>query len=131
MLALRYSLRWKLAGTSLLAIAIIGALVPEFTVWGFQFRIAIVQPDKMLHFMTFFFLAAWFSGQYSRRSYWRIAVGLVAFGALIELIQGMVSYRVSDWMDLYADGLGIAAGLTLALLGVGGWSLRVERWLDK
>jgi VanZ family protein len=72
----------------------------------------------------------WFSGQYARQSYWRIGVGLIAFGALIELIQSMVSYRTAEWMDMYADGVGITIGLIIALLGAGGWSLRMERWLE-
>ena len=57
-------------------------------------------------------------------------MGLIAFGALIELIQGMVSYRTAEWMDMYADGVGITLGLIIALLGAGGWSLRVEQWLE-
>jgi VanZ family protein len=56
-------------------------------------------------------------------------VGLIAFGILIELIQGTISYRTSEWMDLLGDTLGIALGLIIAALGVGGWSVWIEERL--
>ena len=128
MLALRYRSRWQLAGIVLLLTALVAALLPDlpFIDLSRPFRMT----DKGLHALAFAFLAVWFSGQYARRSFWRIGVGLIAFGALIELIQGMVSYRNAEWMDMYADGVGITMGLIIALLGAGGWSLRVEQWLE-
>ncbi len=128
MLALRYRSRWQLAGIVLLLTALVAALLPDlpFIDLSRPFRMT----DKGLHALAFAFLAVWFSGQYARRSFWRIGLGLIAFGALIELIQGMVSYRNAEWMDMYADGVGITMGLIIALLGAGGWSLRVEQWLE-
>jgi len=81
-----------------------------------------------MHIVAFTFLAAWFSGQYERKSYWRIALGLIAFGVLIELVQNTINYRTSEWMDLVGDVIGISAGLIIAVLGVGGWSKRLEEW---
>ena len=60
------------------------------------------------------------------QSYWRIALGLLAFGLLIELCQRMVTYRSADWLDVGADAAGIIAGLVISLAGVGGWSRRLE-----
>ena len=57
-------------------------------------------------------------------------MGLLAFGILIELVQGTISYRTSEWMDLVGDAVGITAGLAIGLLGVGGWSVRVEERLS-
>ena len=130
MLALKYRRYWQIASILLLGFAMMAALLPEFRFWYFDPEKLFKFSDKVLHIATFVFLSTWFSGQYDRRSYWRITAGLLAFGALIELIQGMVSYRSSEWMDMYADGIGIAMGLSVALLGAGGWSLRVERWLE-
>ena len=103
------------------------ALVPElpFHELTSQFTLS----DKVMHIAAFTFLAVWFSGQYERESYWRIAVGLIAFGILIELVQGTISYRTSEWMDLLGDAVGIAAGLIIAALGAGGWSVWVEERL--
>ena len=131
MLVLRHAFGWQFAGIVFLALALVVAMLPEIPFWHFDPNSPFALSDKALHMLTFTFLAAWFSGQYSRQSYWRIALGLVLFGALIEVFQGMVSYRTSEWMDLYADAVGIAACLIIALLGVGGWSQRVELWLER
>jgi len=86
----------------------------------------LIDFDKWLHGVTFAFLAVWFSGQYSRKRYGGIGIGLFLFGIVIELCQRMVSYRTAELMDLAADTVGIAVGLIIALAGVGGWSLRIE-----
>lgn len=130
MLSLRYARRWQIAGIFLLAIVLAFALAPPD--WfrlgdpGSQFFIA----DKWLHGLTFVALALWFSGQYARHSYWRLILGLTAFGLLIEVTQRMVAYRSADWMDLMADLLGIGVGMAIALAGAGGWCLRFEEWLQ-
>ena len=84
--------------------------------------------DKLLHMSTFTLLALWFSGQYRRASYLRVAVGLLLFGALIEFCQYLVGYREADWFDMAANTVGIVLGLGVAIAGLGGWSLRVEDW---
>ena len=127
MLPLKYAARWQFAGIAFLMLVLTAALLPEIPFWPDDPSARFEFSDKLLHMIAFTFLAAWFSGQYARTSYWRIAVGLLAFGALIELIQGTVAYRSSEWLDLYADGIGIVAGLIIARLGLGGWSERVER----
>lgn len=129
MLPLRYVTRWRVAGVVLLLAVFLSTLVPA--IWfrsNHAFRI-LVDSDKLAHGVVFLVLAVWFSGQYSARSWWRIALGLLAFGVLIELCQRMTSYRSAEWLDLYADAAGIAIGLLLARAGAGGWSLRFERWL--
>ncbi len=88
----------------------------------------IAHADKWLHGLTFLALSLWFAGQYRSRSYWRVAVGLMAFGLLIELCQLMVAYRTADWIDIGANTAGIIAGLAVASAGLGGWCLRVEAW---
>ena len=124
MKSLRYARRWQLAGVLLLALVMVAALVPKlpFEELTAQFKIS----DKVMHIAAFTFLTVWFAGQYEKKSYWRIAVGLMAFGILIELVQGTISYRTSEWLDLLGDAAGIAAGLIIAMLGVGGWSVWVE-----
>lgn len=133
MLPLRYAQRWRAAGLFLLVIVLTATLMPA--VWFFtgkpQLVSWITNIDKWMHVATFLFLAVWFAGQYERRSYWRIALGLVLFGILIEVCQRMVSYRSAEWYDLAADVLGIVIGLTVAWLGLGGWSLRAEAWLAR
>lgn len=128
MLPLRYAARWRTAGLVLLALVLLASLTPVF--WFFPDRKGFVSwfvhVDKWLHGIAFVILAVWFAGQYRRRSYWRIAVGLLAFGVLIEACQRMVTYRSSEWLDIAADAAGIAVGLAIALTGLGGWSLWLE-----
>ncbi len=130
MLSLRYARRWQIAGIGLLAMVLAGALLPADWFWSEGPDSPFFVSDKWVHGVTFAALALWFSGQYARRSYWRLIMGLVAFGLLIEMTQRMVSYRTAEWMDLLADLLGLAVGMVVALAGAGGWCLRFEEWLQ-
>lgn len=45
--------------------------------------------------------------------YWRVGMGLLAYGGCIEVVQAFIPNRAGEWADLLADGLGIALGLKL------------------
>ncbi|WP_354687468.1 VanZ family protein [Cupriavidus necator] len=68
--------------------------------------------DKANHMLAFVAL-----GVLGRRAYaghgWAVLLALVAYGGLIELLQGLTPYREADWLDLLADSLGVAAGCAL------------------
>ncbi len=133
MLPLRYVRHWQLGSVILLLLVLIAALMPA-AVWFWSDGLPVAEwlrnVDKWAHGLTFVVLAIWFAGQYSRAAYWRIALGLLAFGMLIEVLQGLVRYRMAEWLDVGADALGILIGLLLALAGLGGWCLRFEEWRD-
>jgi hypothetical protein len=62
-----------------------------------------------------------------RRDFLWLALALLGFGALIELLQGWMGMgRQAEWLDLRADAIGIALGLLLALTSAGRWA----RWLE-
>ncbi len=67
--------------------------------------------DKLSHVVTYVFLAGWFG---LLAANWRIlaatVVGLMAYGILLELLQGMTSYRYLEWADMVANGSGILIG---------------------
>jgi VanZ family protein len=130
MLSLRYALRWQAASAVLLLLVLASALMPAIWFWPDRVRVEnwLAHLDKWAHLLTFAFLAVWFAGQYRRRAYWRIAVGLVGFGILIEICQRAVGYRSAEWLDLGADVIGIVIGLMIGLAGAGGWSQRFEQW---
>jgi len=133
MLPLRHVTGWRIAGAVLLVFVLAATMMPA--VWVFpsrgEFLAWFVHVDKWLHGITFVFLAVWFAGQYRVRSYWRIGIGLILFGVLIEGCQRLVTYRSADWFDIAADAAGIIIGLTIATAGLGGWSLRVEEWYSR
>lgn len=56
---------------------------------------------------------------------WRaVALALLAYGGLIELVQMGIPSRSADWADVLADALGIAMGLGLgrSLLLLPAWA---------
>ncbi len=131
MLPLRHVRRWRIAGLVLLLLVLAATVMPAMWMWPQRQNMLtwLIHADKWLHAITFVFLAIWFAGQYRPTSYWRIGIGLVFFGALIEAFQRLVTYRSSEWFDLAADAAGITVGLAVAMAGLGGWSLRLEEWL--
>jgi glycopeptide antibiotics resistance protein len=57
---------------------------------------------------------------------------MLALGVSIEIAQGVMPFgRQTDFRDVIANSLGIATGLTFALVGVGGWAQRIEAWARK
>jgi len=87
--------------------------------------------DKWLHGFTFLTLSMWFTGLYNTKAYWRIGIGLLVFGLIIEACQRMVSYRTADWIDVGANTAGIILGLAIGAAGIGGWCVRAEQRLAK
>ncbi len=130
MLPLRYAGRWQVAGIAVMVAVLVAALAPAVWFMPDMRGTGFYLSDKWLHGISFAFLTVWFSGQFARRAYWRIALGMLAFGSLIEVCQYFLEYRSAELMDLVANVFGIVAGLAIAFAGAGGWSLRVENWLE-
>lgn len=130
MLQLRYAPYWRAVSVLLLLLVVAAAIMPAIWLWPDRVRIVrwFADIDKWAHAITFCVLAIWFAGQYRKRAYWRIALGLLAYGVLIELLQRLVGYRSAEWLDVAADVAGILVGLAIAAAGAGGWSLRLENW---
>lgn len=81
-------------------------------------------PDKLMHFLVYFFLAGWFAGLYPRRTV-IIAVALIALGALLEILQPLTGRS----MEL-ADGVTNAAGVLAGLLLVRALPVNLFAWLE-
>ncbi len=128
MLELRHARLWQLASLIILFLVLVATLMPAVWFWddkggGLRWYRDI---DKWLHGITFLILSLWFAGLFPRNSYWKIGLGLLAFGLVIEACQRMVVYRTAEWLDVGADAAGIIGGLLIGLAGIGGWCLRVE-----
>ncbi len=80
--------------------------------------------DKAQHFAAFAVLF-WLSDFAWRPAYALPgkALGLLAFGALIEWLQSFTSVRMTEWGDILADGAGITAYWIAHP-----WALRMAFW---
>lgn len=112
---LPYLWLWRGIGRVLLLLALAAALLPAPSGMG-----RIEFGDKILHAGAFAFLMLWYAQIYADgRDRRRLALGLIAFGAAIEVLQGLVPYRSADIWDLLADSVGVAVGALLAQTRLG------------
>jgi len=72
--------------------------------------------DKAQHALGFALLTALGFMAYPNAR-WRLPVGLLLFGAFVELAQAATGWRHGDGLDLLADALGIVAVITARSLG--------------
>ena len=125
MLPLRHRRLWIVLSGILLAGVVFASLQPNFGP-----RVP-ANFDKLEHLAAYVVLALWFTGLVVRDRYWTVVVGLLAFGASIEVLQGLMNIgRSAEWLDMFANALGIGLGLVIALRVTGDWSRRFESWLN-
>jgi VanZ family protein len=70
--------------------------------------------DKSNHFLGFITLAVLGLQGYPKRGS-ALFAGLLLFGGLIEILQSFTTYRLAEWIDWFADGIGVTAGYALDL----------------
>ena len=67
--------------------------------------------DKTGHLIVYLVLSGWFSLLARNRFILGMSLlGLVLYGMLIELLQGLTGYRFAEWGDVVANSLGCALG---------------------
>ncbi len=72
--------------------------------------------DKLEHIAAYGSLSFYFGQLFSRfQLHLRYALALFFMGALLELLQGLTSYRSPDLHDLAANSAGVILGLLLCL----------------
>jgi VanZ family protein len=71
--------------------------------------------DKSNHALAFAVLTILGRMSYSARRM-RVLLGLLAYGVLIEVLQSFTGYRSGEWLDVFADSLGIAIGWQFTVL---------------
>jgi len=117
----RFQWLWLTLGWMLALVLGAGSLAPSVP------SAAALFSDKFLHFGAYASLAFLFAGALGRRRWKNIALGLLLFGAALELLQQLLTAtRMGEWWDLAANAGGIATGLLLAALIPGNWCRRVE-----
>ena len=67
---------------------LIAAVLPAIWFWPDKVKVLdwFGGVDKWAHTIAFAVLTVWLAGQYARSAYWRIALGLIAYGLLIEFM---------------------------------------------
>ena len=123
MRTLRYGYFWLAGGIFLLAAVLYLTLMP---ISGPM----IIPSDKGAHFLTFTALMLWFGGIFRLRRAPLVALGLLAFGILIEMLQSRLSYRSAETADALFDLGGIFLGWALAATSLGRWAGAIESWLS-
>lgn len=119
---LRFPYFWLAGGLVLVILVLNFSLMP-----GFGRDIGMT--DKVAHFLVFLVLMVWFCGVFRGRVTPWVALGLLAFGILIEILQSRLPYRSAELYDAFADVGGILLGWGVAAVGLGQWTALVESWL--
>lgn len=76
--------------------------------------------DVVLHTGAFVYLTFALRLAHPGLHWLPVTLGMLGFGLLLELLQGLGGTRVGEWRDLAADALGIAVGLVAYRL-LGAW----------
>ncbi len=86
--------------------------------------------DKFGHFISYAMLSAFYSLLVEqRKTLWRILFGLIAYGLLLEILQGLTDYRSGDLADALANSLGVITGLGFYFSPLRQILRKVDRWL--
>lgn len=101
--------KWPLAFVTCLVAVLVLALLPApppmlSTGW-----------DKSNHLLAFGTLT-WLALRAFPQHLKSVLLGLLAYGALIEILQSFTPTRSAEWLDLCADAVGIALGWGLIRL---------------
>ena len=109
MASFHYSRLWHTLGWLLVALVAVLSLIPKAPA-----ILEVPGSDKVNHFLAYLVMMLWFSQLHRqpRRQFW-IGVGLVALGACLELVQGLLVYRSADVLDGLTNGCGVFAGRLL------------------
>lgn len=99
--------RWLLA-IAMLALLVLSLMPPSP-------RMPSTGWDKSNHALGFAVLAMLGHASWPGRT-WAVLAGLLAYGALIEVLQSLTPDRFAEWGDLLADGVGLLIGKACAVL---------------
>ena len=102
--------RWAFAAGLVLVMAL--SLAPP------QLPLPTTGWDKANHALAFAILAVLGLASYPRRMT-LVLLALLAYGGLIEVLQGLTPYRTAEWLDLGADSVGLAIGSMLTRFSPG------------
>jgi VanZ family protein len=92
-----------------LALAVTVIAILHLATTSIEYPVAEDLNDKVSHILAFYVLAFLLDFSVPERPFnLKLAVALLGFGLLIELIQYFIPYRSCSLLDLAADAIGIA-----------------------
>lgn len=111
---------WYACGAAMLfAVALVSLLPAPAVASGVN--------DKLSHLLTYTLLSGWFCLLASgRAAFAGSIVGLLAYGMMIEWLQGTTGYRYAEWGDVAANGAGCLLGAFGYLRPLRGWFVRLD-----
>lgn len=112
---------WLSIGYALLSMTAVLSLIPGPDIGG---------GDKLVHFVTYALLSGWFSLIVKNtRTLWAVLFGLIAFGFLMEYLQGFTSYRMQDIDDAIANSVGVMVGMAIHFSPLRGLLVKFDKFL--
>ena len=84
--------------------------------------------DKIYHVLAYGVLMLWFAQLYPKSRYLWLAIGFIALGILMEILQAQLVSRNGDVWDVVANSLGTILSWGLALKGMNLLLHRFENW---
>ena len=119
---MRYPRLWAIAGWLMVCAIVWLSVTPSPPDPGFE------NADKLEHVLAYGVLTFWFCQLHaSARVQVAVALGFIAMGVGLELVQGALAYRTYDGYDMLANAVGVAAGWAAARVAGPNVFARVER----
>ncbi|MGH8530205.1 MAG: VanZ family protein [Nevskiales bacterium] len=85
--------------------------------------------DKLLHFVAYLVLSAWFGAVYQKSRHIGVLMASVLTGITLEVLQLLTGHRSLEVLDMLANTLGATAGITLARTRLGESLVHLEQQL--
>ena len=98
----------KLSFRIILGISVV--LISVLSIQEIDVKSSVSLSDKLLHLSCFLYLTiiSWLS-RIIYKEFWLYVI-VLAYGILIEIVQIYIPYRSFEFLDIFADFLGILAG---------------------
>jgi VanZ family protein len=120
----RYLGLWRAVGAGLIIVVVFLTLASAPVVEDI-----VVINDKIGHFIAYATLMGWHAQYIGRDTRIQWAVGFVAMGVVLELLQGASGWRTMDVADVVANSAGVVAGAIVSVFGCAGWLRRLDNSL--
>ena len=107
---LKYVNLWLIVGWGMVLLVVAVSLIPSPAD-----LVPFKTSDKLAHFMVYFVLMLWFGFIYHHgKKYLILGLGLISLGILLEVLQGMTTYRTMEYKDIMVNSLGVLAAWLLS-----------------